>query len=142
MSTIKKNLVIFFLIGVVIPYSFGQGKSVDRDNHKTISKKEFDRLVDSSIELLKTKKLNLINDSQHIQIMMCLNTIAVSGNKFLASRCQKLTALEKSTNYGTRLGKEIYKDWVPNRGMGFYFPKIRMELYGTPAIYAWYSVKE
>ncbi|SFD24031.1 hypothetical protein SAMN05518672_1011206 [Chitinophaga sp. CF118] len=47
---------------------------------------------------------------------------------------------DKLTSYYTKDIITVYKEWIPNRGMGFYFPKLQMELYGTPMLYAIYNV--
>jgi hypothetical protein len=35
----------------------------------------------------------------------------------------------------------IYYDWIPNRGIGFYFQKLQIELGGTPRIFSRYTIK-
>ena len=70
--------LVFFL---TINSSFGQEAKVDFDRNKSkrISLSEFHRRVDRATKLLKTKELSAISDNDHINIMMCLNTILI-GN--------------------------------------------------------------
>ena len=146
----KRNLICLILL-ISFSNCFCQEKSQDRNVSKSISKKKFDNLVDSSIKLLKTKLITNISDSENIQIIMCLNTILSAHyktekrfgeKKFQDGRYKELTDLESSKKYGQILATKIYKDWVPNRGMGFYYKKIKMELYGTPMPYSYYYVIE
>ena len=109
----------------------------NRDSSKHISQKDFDLLIDNCITLLQTKKLNAISDEQHIQIMMCLNTIFMRRLK--AGHYDELEKISEETKY-TRDIIKVYPNWVPNRGMGFYFPQLKMELYGTPSRYAIYDI--
>jgi hypothetical protein len=118
----------------------------NRDSSKSISLSSFDSLVDRSIILLKSKELSEIADSDQITIMMCLNTIIFSikkpafDDRFTGDRYQGLIKISGKTDYLRNITK-VYSDWIPNRGMGFYFPKLRMEVYGTPLPYAIFDVR-
>ena len=116
-----------------------QKNSFNRDSSKHISQKDFDLLVDECIKLLQTKKIFAISDAQHIQIMMCLNTIFMRSLK--TGRYDELNKISEEKKY-TRAIKKVYPNWIPNRGMGFYFPELKMELYGTPFQYAVYDITE
>jgi hypothetical protein len=110
-----------------------------------ITEIEFDILVDSSIYLLTTHDLSDISDDDHKNIMMCLNTIFMASDsslqrRFVSGRYKRLEAVAEKNNYTDNIIK-IYPEWLPNRGMGFYFPKLDMELYGTPRLYAWFQVR-
>jgi hypothetical protein len=48
---------------------------------------------------------------------------------------------ERKVNYERDIVK-VYTKWIPNKGMGFYFPQLKMELYGTPMPYAIFEVSE
>ena len=113
-------------------------QELNRDISPTISKKEFDALIDVSISLLKTKTLQAITDEEHIRIMLCLNTIFMRDYK--NGRYEKLRAIAEKKDYSTKIINH-YPQWIPNRGMGFYFPKLKMELYGTPSPSAIFDVK-
>lgn len=115
----------------------GQINENKTDSLKTISQIRFDALVENSVELLNTKDLNSISDGDHINIMLCLNTIFMSRNstgekRFSGRRYSKLETLTATTDYTKKI-IQIYPDWTPNRGMGFYFKKLNIELYGTPS---------
>ena len=126
---------------------FGQQTArFNLDSLKVITKVQFDRLVDTSISLLQTRKLSDIPDSGHINIMMCLNTIfmaydTIQQKRFRTGRYAKLEQVAELKKYDREIIR-VYPEWIPNRGMGFYFPKLRMELYGTPRLYAWFQVEE
>jgi hypothetical protein len=106
------------------------------DSYKSITLTAFDEIVNHSIELLQTKKLSEIADHDHINIMMALNTIFMRD--FLGGHYKQLKVLADK-KYVREITK-VYKEWIPNRGMGFYFPKLKMELYGTPSLYAIFNV--
>jgi hypothetical protein len=78
---------------------------------------------------------------------MCLNTIFMIHKKysieqvFIGGRYRELETVERKVNYGKDIVK-VYPNWIPNRGMGYYFPKLKMELYGTPYRYAIFNVVE
>jgi hypothetical protein len=123
---------------IIFPYALqAQVKQFNRDSSKSISLTEFNKQVNDCIVLLQTKKLKDISDQQHIQIMMCLNTIFIG--RFNGGVYAKLEKIKEKANYEREITK-VYKEWIPNRGMGFYFPKLQMELYGTPRMYAVYHV--
>ncbi len=111
----------------------------NRDSSISITKFNFDKLIDSCILLLQTRELKDISDEQHIQIMMCLNTIGMRSLK--GGRFDQLLKVSDDKKYTQDIIK-VYKEWSPNRGMGFYFHKLKMELYGTPSPYAVYKVTE
>lgn len=117
----------------------------NRDLPISITLTEFDKLVNCSIRLLKTKNLSEISDLENRNIMMCLNTILMASDTLFKKRFTKgiYESLEKAAkeNKYTENIIKLYPEWRLNRGMGFYFPKLEMELYGTPSPYAWFQVK-
>lgn len=142
---LKRFVLISTTWVISISSGFGQQNgSLNKDSVKTISMAEFDYLVNSSILLLETKELADISDDQHIAIMMCLNTIFMARNsdlsrRFVGGPYEKLKTVADEKKYDSEIIK-VYPNWIPNRGMGFYFPDLKMELYGTPGLYAWYQV--
>jgi len=62
-------------------------------------------------------------------------------NKLQGGRYSKLKKAAEDKNY-TKDITNVFPNWIPNRGMGFYFPKLKMELYGTPRPCAWFNVTE
>lgn len=111
--------------------------TLNRDSSITISLSDFNKEIEYCIGVLKTKKLIDITDEQHIQIMYCLNTIFV--RQFKGGHYAELQNLADTKNYSRDI-ITVYKDWELNRGMGYYFPKLKMELLGTPSLYAVYTV--
>jgi len=146
--------VLVLLLAVVSScegYTKSRGKFVsetpiDKNQQQHISKTKFDSLVDGSILLLKTKRIGAINDEQHVVIMMCLNTIPLAHTKQLEPRFQggrydELNSIAERKKYDEKIIR-VYRSWQPNKGRGYYFPSLQMELGGTPAPYAWFDVEE
>jgi hypothetical protein len=146
----RKHLaIIFTAILLLVDYkSLGQSNAIpQRDSYMPIGLLEFNRLVDRSIKLLQTKSLSAISDTDHINIMRCLNTIFMVHKevsieeRFSGGRYTELENTERKVNYEKDIVK-VYTKWIPNRGMGYYFPLLKMELYGTPMPYAIFKVSE
>lgn len=149
---LDKKYATWYLIGAILflsNKSFGQNadKHFNLDSSKTISLIEFNHRVDRATELLKTKELLAISDSDHINIMMCLNTIFMVHKKysieqvFTGGRYTELETVERKVNYEKDIVK-VYPKYVWSRGMGYYFTELKMELYGTPHRYAIFNVVE
>ncbi len=102
-----------------------------------INRADFDMLVINSIRNLQNYTLDSLRDDQHVEIMRCLNTIGMRS--LHGGNYDELTKLAEQKNYVKAITL-IYPNWIPNRGMGMYFPKLNMELYGTPAPYAVYDI--
>ena len=62
----------------------------DPDSSKTISLTEFNHRVDRAIEVLQTKNLAQIADSDHVNIMMCLNTVFMTDSRPSFDSIQRL----------------------------------------------------
>jgi len=143
------DLVLYFnkprykTITITLP-SFTQNDTVyldkipfTEDSSFTISSDGFDRQIESCIKLLQAKQLKEISDDQHIEIMMCLNTIFRS--RFQGGIYDEFEQVIAKKEYIKGVTK-VYPDWSPNLGMGLYFPTLQMELGGTPGLYATYNV--
>ena len=152
MQFLKKRLVLFFTITglLVTNKSFSQLSKVgfDRDSSQLISLTDFNHRVNRAIQLLETKKITAISDTDHVNIMMCLNTIIftpishrIDGNRFTGHEYLRLEKIADKKNYVRDIIK-VYPDYKFNRGMGYYFPSLKMELYGTPNAYALFEVSE
>lgn len=111
----------------------------NRDSSIRITLTAFDKKIESCIDLLKVKTIKEISEEQHIEIMMCLNTIFMRD--FKGGHYEELRQLSEKKTYTTEIIK-LYPKWTPNRGMGFYFPDLNIELYGTPSLYAIYNVQK
>ncbi len=70
-------MTLITCFALVTSHSIAQTNSAgfNSDSSKSISVASFDSLVSNSIALLKTKDLSDISDTEHINIMMCYNTI-------------------------------------------------------------------
>lgn len=132
---------------LVTSHGVAQADSVkfNPDSSQSISISAFDSLVSNSIALLKTRNLFDISDLGHINIMMCYNTIKFTrtnpGFEFrLANdKYQELESLFIGKDYLNNI-KKVYPDWIPTRSFGYYFPKLKMEVYGWPRAYAMFRV--
>lgn len=130
-----KTFILFTTLLVnIVSYAQQDRKIIE------ITQSEFDEKVAASILNLETKTLKEISDAEHITIMMCLNTIFVRRD-FEGGHYQKLNEVAKQKKYTEKI-TEVYPEYTPNRGMGYYFPKLKMELHGTPSPYAVYKIKE
>ncbi len=139
-----RNVFILFIAIIVQMPMLGQS-SKNPDECRVITKVQFDKYVDASILNLKDKKLVDISDEEHRIIMMCLNTIFMAHDsnfepEFKGGRYDTLLKLSEQKDYAGNITQVYPENW-PNRGMGYYFPKIDMELYGTPRLYACFGVK-
>jgi len=119
-------------------------KKPNQDSISYISKSNFDSLVLYSIRQLKTKDIDQITDKDHIQIIKINNTILMShdnihNKRFVNSIYSDFETLIKEKNYATEMSKKY--DWIPNRGMGYYFLKLQVEFGGTPHFFSRYVVK-
>jgi len=139
-----KHLAYILALIVTTTICYGQKPSqaivksvINQDSAFTISKEKFDSVIDGAIYLLETKKLKAISDTQHITIMRCFNTLSLLHKKFTGGRYDKLRAF--SDGYAKDI-INVYREWGPNRGFGYYFVKLRMELYGCPSPYATFNV--
>ncbi len=148
---IEKWFRIMVLINCLSPVTaqcVAQSNSANfnRNVSRAISVSSFDSLVSHSIVLLETKELSQISDSDHIKIMMCLNTITFTiikhsfKKRFTDEKYQRFIRLSEEKGYPWSL-VNIYPKWFPNRGMGLYFPQLKMEVYGTPMPYAIFKGK-
>jgi hypothetical protein len=145
--SIKKNISTFIIIIcclLTVRKSFGQEYHRRPDTPaapKQIALIDFNQRVDRAIKLLETKKLSAISDSDHINIMMCINTVFLSDlhkKKSSDHRYMKLLVLDVNYSFDIR---KVYPDYMFNTGMGYYFPKLKMELNGVPAEYAYFEIQ-
>jgi hypothetical protein len=116
-----------------------------RDYSKKISLAEFEQRVDRATALLTAKPLLAIADSDQVNIIMCLNTIAMTREqpfspqpRFKGERYDNLEMAKYRRDYERSMMK-IY-EYTPNRGAGIYFKKLDIELYGTPHLYSLFEV--
>lgn len=144
----KKHIEILLFIGFTLSSLSGSGKhgfsALNQDTSITITKARFNDYVNSSIELLQNKNVNEISDSEHKMIIMCLNTIqftrdSLSQKVFSGGGYEKLILTANQNNYVENLLRRFPNN-IPSRGMGFYFPEINVELYGTPHSFSYFTL--
>jgi len=151
MSPIKKHIsLILTIIILVLFHNNSKGQTnegkIKTDSSKTITLSELNIRVDRAILLLKTKQLLEISDSDHINIMLCNNTIShyIDKNleiRLIGGRYRRFMKMMDKTNYVTEILK-VYPNYMSNKGLGWYFPELKMELNGLPGDYAMFNIKE
>ena len=147
MSVKKICGIIFFIIAIsvsnICQAQMHPSAALLAKPPKRITLSQFNSRVDRAYTLLSTKKLSDISDTDHINIIMCLNTIGIyeygreqgsSGD----NRYIKLEILSLQINYNRDILK-IYSH-VFSAGMGYYFPKLKVALYGTPNDYSIFEI--
>lgn len=139
--------VAFFLLSALSPKAFCQQATAKtyRNYARKISLNEFEQRVDRATALLTAKPLLAIADSDQVNIIMCLNTIAMTREqpfspqpRFKGERYDNLETAKYRRDYERSMMK-IY-EYTPNRGSGIYFKKLDIELYGSPHLYSLFEV--
>jgi hypothetical protein len=115
-------------------------KKPNMDSMVVVTKKHFDTIANHCISLLTTRRNIQIEDEDHIKIIRLINTISMSQDtSFINGTYSEFMKLVKEKDYEKDVS--IFYDWIPNRGMGFYFQKLQVELGGTPHLYSRYTIK-
>lgn len=115
-------------------------KKPNFDLPNRVTKSQLDTLVAESRNILAKKEASAITDEEHIQIIRLINTLRMSQDASLKSGVYaEFMNLVVKKNYEKEMAS-LY-DWIPNRGMGFYFQKLQVELGGTPHLYSRYTVE-
>lgn len=110
------------------------------DSMVTIELVEFKKKVQESTKLLETKKVRELSDEQNIQIIRLTNTLRMNQNSLIRKEEYKeFEELIVRSNYANKISTSY--DWIQNRGMGFYFQKLQIELGGTPHLWSVYVIK-
>jgi hypothetical protein len=155
--------ILLFSLFYIKSYGQTNHPKFNSDSSKAITLAEFNERVDRALMLLKTKPLPKISDTDHVNIMMCWNTIFMAGVKnqkpkiiklsdgkhevylfkqrFSGGRYKKLNKMIDKVDYTANLTK-IYPEWSHSRGMGVFFTKLQMAMYGTPEPYAVFDVAD
>lgn len=110
------------------------------DSMVILSKAQFDTIVRDCIALLETHPTIQLKDKDNSTIIRLINTINM--NRYYLDKNEiyaKFIEVVKSKGYEKDIA--IYYDWVPNRGMGYYFQKLQIELGGTPHLYSQYTLE-
>jgi len=117
--------------------------AADRDSMVHVDRVRFDALVGYLDQKLTQDSLANLSDADHINLMRVLNTIMFEqrpDERFHGGPYQRLEDLSWSTDY-RHWAADNLGGWIPNRGMGFYFPKLDMELEGTPTLHGRFNVR-
>jgi hypothetical protein len=115
-------------------------KKPNMDSKNVLTKKQFELKVNESTSILNNKRLIEITDKENIQIIRLINTILMSQDSLYKSGTYSdfIKAVER-TSYEKEIAS--FYDWIENRGMGFYFQKLQVELGGTPHLYSRYIIE-
>ena len=115
-------------------------KKPNMDSMVVVTKQQFDTIVTHCISLLTNYRNMQLKDEDHVKIIRLINTISMSqDDSFKTSIYSEFMKLTREKDYEKDVS--IYYDWIPNRGMGFYFQKLQIELRGTPQIFSRYTIK-
>jgi hypothetical protein len=115
-------------------------KKPNMDLKNFVNQAQLEMLVIQSTTILDTKSILVITDEENIQIIRLINTIRMEQDSLYKSGVYLhfMEDVEK-TNYEKEIS--ILYDWILNRGMGFYFQKLQVELGGTPHFYSRYVIE-
>jgi len=115
-------------------------KKPNMDSSIVVTRQQFDTIVQHCTSLLKTRRNFEMEDADHIKIIRLINTINMSQDVSLKSGIYaEFMKLLQDKEYEKEIS--TYYDWIPNKGMGFYFQKLQVELGGTPHLYSRYTIK-
>ena len=146
------RILCFLALFIIAAAGYAQSDSATIplwDQPVLISRISFAEVLDSCITALSTQKLKDISDYRHIQIMRCFNTIwmqrlcasSIQVNNKVAEKSCAFENIYQTVRYAQNITK-VYPHWQPNRGMGYYFPDLHMELGGTPTFHSCYELTE
>lgn len=115
-------------------------KKPNMDSKNGLTKQQFELKVNESTTNLNDKRLSEISNEANSQIIRLINTTRMSQDslRYAGIYSDFITAVEK-TGYEKEIAS--FYDWIPNRGMGFYFQKLQVELGGTPHLYSIYTIE-
>ena len=118
--------------------------SVNWDSTIIITKTQLDSITLRCTTLLSEKDLNLLTERDHTDILRLANSGLMvplrDTSIFQTQEYSKFLKLLDMTQYIKTL-KKLYPDWVYSRGMGYYFPKLQLEYYGTPHLRSFFLVE-
>ncbi len=118
--------------------------SINWDSTITITKKQFDRITLKCTNLFYGTDVNKFTGSEHTLILRLLNSGLMMPLKdtslFQTNEYSQFLKLVHSTKYINKLLK-LYPDNLISRGMGYYFPKLKVEYYGTPHLRSFFYVE-
>jgi hypothetical protein len=118
--------------------------SINWDSTITITKKQFDSITLKCTNLFYGTNVNKFTGNEHSLILRLLNSGLMTPLKdtslFQTKAYAQFLKLVDSTKYINKLLK-IYPDNLISRGMGYYFPELKVEYYGTPHLRSFFYVE-
>ena len=115
-------------------------KKIDPDSLIVASRYQFDSMVRECIDVLQKHPVARIYDEDNIRIIRVSNTLAFSRDtSFKTGIYADFSKLMQQREYNKEIA--IFYDWIPNKGMGFYFKQLHVELGGTPGRYSMYTIQ-
>lgn len=112
-------------------------KRIQKDSTVKVTKPELIYLIQKGTLILANKKIEDLTDDEHILIILLLNTkwlYIPKDDIELNSKIFKFSEALNEVDYARKVG-EIH-EWVPNLGMGMYFPKLDIH-YGGGITSGW-----
>ena len=118
-------------------------KKPNMDSLIVVTRQQFDSIIKTCISLLTACRYPIeIDEENQIPIIRAINTITYNqDNSFKSGVYAEFMKLVKDKNYEKEMTTNHYYDWIPSRGMGFYFQKLQIELGGTPHSYSLYTIE-
>lgn len=111
------------------------------DSLVIVNKNQFDIIIKFCTKLLTVFKINEIQNVDHIKIIRLINAIRISQSDLLKHGIYAdFMKLVEDINYDKQM--YTYYDWIPNKGMGFYFKQLNIELGGTPRMYSVFKIND
>lgn len=101
------------------------------DTNIMVSQQLFDSLLVSAISILSDRKFIEIKESDHVNIIRLINTIHYNHLSIPQYEIdEKFMKIVIKKEYEQQLANHYH--WIPNKGMGMFFPELKVELGGTP----------
>ena len=150
----RKCLLFTILISLSV-ISYGQlrnkrtlarvsDSSINWDSTITITKKQLDSITLKCTNLFYNTDVNKFTSSEHTLILRLLNSglmVPLKDTTFFQTReYSQFLKLVDSSKYINKLLK-LYPDNLISRGMGYYFPELKVEYYGTPHLRSYFYVE-
>lgn len=132
-----RSITLICCLIMTVSGGFAQSPKPSEPEAPVLTLEQFNIQIDRSIAVLKTKAAIAISDHEHIAIMRCVNTITytIDNNRkriYTEGRYKQLEEVVRSKNY-MKEAMKVFPDCIPNKSLGVYFPKLKMDLYGTPS---------
>jgi hypothetical protein len=115
-------------------------KKPNMDSMVVVSSTEFDSIVKACIHTLSGDESFYIDKHIQVDMIRCINTIRMSRDEsFKTGIYKKFIQLVEKKEYEKTVS--FYYNWIPNKGMGFYFHLLQVELDGTPQPFSMFTIQ-